>query len=66
MFKGIIDLAFPTFAKNLFYGSMHNMGLFCGPDDEQTDGQTKQRHYDDAQMKCSPSMEEESDQNVFS
>ncbi len=28
LFKGIIDLSFPTVVKNLFFGSTHNMGLF--------------------------------------
>ena len=28
MFKGIVDLSFPTFIKYLFWGSSQNKGLF--------------------------------------
>lgn len=31
LFKGIIDLSFPSYIKNLFYGCTHNMGLFEAP-----------------------------------
>ena len=31
-FKGIVDLSFPHFVKNLFYGATHNLGLY---DDSQ-------------------------------
>lgn len=34
LFKGIIDLSFPHFLKNLFYGCTHNAGLFAGPPSE--------------------------------
>lgn len=27
-FKGIVDMSFPSFVKNLFYGAKHNLGLF--------------------------------------
>lgn len=41
LFKGIIDLSFPHFLKNIFYGCTHNLGLFAGPKGELGEGEVE-------------------------